>query len=182
MLFLCQKKQMTFSKLQPCLRVATVFSTKTITISESAVCTYSPKQPTSHQHHINQVLSHQSIQKIIFLHHKIPPCLRVAIVFSTTNYHHIRECSMYSPPQKYHQVLSHQSVQTIISEIAYTVSNSSPLGKEIMCRTLLWKENVHVTNHYDCFDNWYEIPANSSLSMLEFIIAFISQWTCYIMC
>ena len=93
---------------------------------------HSPKQPTSRQHHINQVSLHRS-------------------------------------------------VQTIILEIAYTVSNSSPLGKEIMIRTLPWKENMHVANDYDWLIIDVRFPAKSSLFMLDFIIAFIVlQWKCYI--
>ena len=122
-----------------------------------------------------------------FLHHKLPPCLTVAIAFSTTNYHHIRECSMYFPKQPYptyhiNQFLSHQSVQTIISEIAYTVSNSSPLGKDIMCRTLPWKEKCMSPTITFVLISDMKFPANSSSFMLDFIIVFISQWTCYMMC
>ena len=36
-----------------------------------------------------------------FLHHKLPPCLTVAIAIPTTNYHHIRGCSMHFLKQPY---------------------------------------------------------------------------------
>ena len=97
---------------------------------------YSRKQPTSHQPYSPSFIAPKYSENNFtpprnttmiesgnsFLHHKLPPYQRVQYVFSATEYHHIN------------QVLSHQSVQKIILEITYTVSNSSPLGKE-MCRT-----------------------------------------------
>ena len=106
---------------------------------------------TTNYHHIRRV-------QYVFFATEIPPCVRSPRQPTSHQYH-------------IHQVLSHPSVQTIISEIAYTVSNSRPLGKEIMCRTLPWKENVHVTNHYDFLIIDMRFPANSFLSMLEFTIA-----------
>ena len=123
------------------------FSSKTTIMSESKKIIYSPQTTT-----ISEWVQY------VFFATEIPPCVRSPRQPTSHQYH-------------IHQVLSHPSVQTINSEIAYTVSNSRSLGKEIMCRTLPWKENVHVTNHYDFLIIDMRFPANSFLSMLEFTIA-----------